>query len=153
MLVEMAAAFRVPIVATNAVRFATPSERPLFDVLTCIRHHTDLAHAGTRLLPNAERYLKPRKEMAALFADRPDAIARSCELADRLQYTMADLGYRFPDYPVPTDETEASFLRKITDVGARDRYRPYHDRARAQVARELGSSDALRPGAATAARW
>ena len=137
MLVEMAAAFRVPIVATNAVRFATPSERPLFDVLTCIRHHTDLAHAGTRLLPNAERYLKPRKEMAALFADRPDAIARSCELADRLQYTMADLGYRFPDYPVPTDETEASFLRKITDVGARDRYRPYHDRARAQVAREL----------------
>ncbi len=137
MLVEMAAAFRVPIVATNAVRFATPSERPLFDVLTCIRHHTDLAHAGTRLLPNAERYLKPREEMAALFADRPDAIARSCELADRLQYTMADLGYRFPDYPVPTDETEASFLRKITDVGARDRYRPYHDRARAQVAREL----------------
>ena len=50
---------------------------------------------------------------------------------------MADLGYRFPDYPVPPGETQASFLRQITEVGARERYRPYHDRARAQIAREL----------------
>ena len=75
--------------------------------------------------------------MAALFPDRPDAVARTCELADRLQYTMADLGYRFPDYPVPPGETQASFLRRIADVGARERYRPYHDKARAQIAREL----------------
>ena len=127
----------MPIVATNGVRFATPDRRPLFDVLTCIHHHTDLAQAGRRLAPNAERYLKPPDEMAALFDDVPDAVARTAELADRLQYTMADLGYRFPDYPVPPGETQASFLRKITDVGARDRYRPYHDRARAQIAREL----------------
>ena len=50
---------------------------------------------------------------------------------------MADLGYRFPDYPVPPGETMASFLRKITQAGARERYRPYHDRARRQVEREL----------------
>jgi error-prone DNA polymerase len=137
MLAAMAAAFHVPVVATGGVRFATPSERPLFDVLTCIHHHTDLAHAGRRLAVNAERYLKPPADMAALFADRPDAIVRSRELADRLQYTMADLGYRFPDYPVPPGETQASFLRRITAIGARDRYRPFHDRARAQIAREL----------------
>jgi error-prone DNA polymerase len=136
-LVQMASAFRVPTLATNGVRFADPSARPLFDVLTCIHHHTDLTRAGRRLAPNVERYLKPPKEMAALFADMPDAVARTRELADRLQYTMADLGYRFPDYPVPPGETQASFLRKIADVGARDRYRPYHERARAQVTREL----------------
>src|SRR5258708_36945934 len=50
---------------------------------------------------------------------------------------MGDRGYRFRDYPVPSGETEMSFLRKITDVGARERYRPYHDRARAQITREL----------------
>ena len=50
---------------------------------------------------------------------------------------MADLGYRFPDYPVPPGETHTSFLRKLTDLGARERYRPYHERARAQIAREL----------------
>ena len=136
-LVELADAFHVPVIATGGVRFAAPGSRPLFDVLTCIHHHTDLVRAGRRLAPNAERYLKPPAEMEALFADRPLASARTRELADRLQYTMADLGYRFPDYPVPHGETQATFLRKITEVGARERYRPYHDRARAQIAREL----------------
>jgi error-prone DNA polymerase len=136
-LVDLAAAFHVPVIATGGVRFAAPEDRPLFDVLTCIHHHTDLVRAGRRLAPNAERYLKPRAEMAALFHDMPDAVARTSELAARLQYTMADLGYRFPDYPVPPGESQATFLRKITDIGARERYRPYHDRARAQIAREL----------------
>ena len=142
-LVAMASAFNVPTLATNGVRFATASARPLFDVLTCIHHHTDVATAGRRLAPNAERYLKPPGEMADLFADHPDAVARTRELGDRLQYTMADLGYRFPDYPVPPGETQMSFLRKITEVGARERYRPYHDRARAQIARELDLIDKL----------
>jgi error-prone DNA polymerase len=136
-LLALASAFRVPVVATGGVRFATAAERPLFDVLTCIHHHTDLAQAGRRLAPNAERYLKAPADMAALFRDRPDAVARTGDLADRLQYTMADLGYRFPDYPVPPGETQASFLRQIVDVGARGRYRPFHDKARAQIAREL----------------
>jgi error-prone DNA polymerase len=74
--------------------------------------------------------------MTALF-DHPRALASTLALADQLQFTMADLGYRFPEYPVPDGETQASFLRRITDVGARNRYRPYHDRARAQIAREL----------------
>jgi len=136
-LVSLAAGFRVPTLATNGVRFDTPAARPLFDVLTCIHHHTTLAAAGRRLAPNAERYLKSQAEMAALFSDHPGAIARTTELADRLQYTMADLGYRFPDYPVPPGETQSSFLRHIADAGARERYRPYHDGARAQIAREL----------------
>ena len=142
-LVDLAAAFRVPVAATGGVRFATPAERPLFDVLTCIHHHTDLARAGRKLAPNAERYLKPPADMAALFADRPDAIRRTRELADRLQFTMADLGYRFPDYPVPPGESQETFLRQITQVGARERYRPLTDRARAQIARELDLIDKL----------
>ena len=136
-LVDLAAAFRVPTLATGGVRFATPADRPLFDVLTCMHHHTTLAHAGRRLAPNAERYLKSPADMALLFADVPDAIGRTAALADRLQFTMADLGYRFPAYPVPPGDTEASFLRKIAGVGARERYQPYTDRARAQVTREL----------------
>ena len=134
---DLAAAFHLPIVATNGVRFAAAADRPLYDVLTCIRHKTTLEHAGRRLSWNAERSLKPAEAMARLFADLPAAIAGTRELADRLEYSMADLGYRFPDYPVPAGETMASFLRKITQAGARERYRPYHDRARAQIAREL----------------
>ena len=136
-LLAMGSAYHVPIVATNGVRFADRSDRPLYDVLTCIRHKTTLAHAGRRLEHNAERYLKQPALMARLFHDMPAAIAATRELGDRLGYTMADLGYRFPDYPVPSDETMSSFLRKMTEVGARERYRPYHDRAKRQIAREL----------------
>jgi error-prone DNA polymerase len=143
MLRDLAAAFHVPIIASNGVRFADPAERPLFDVLTCIRHKTTIEEAGRRLAPNAERYLKPPAEMAALFADHPAALAATVELANRIQYSMADLGYRFPDYPVPAGETAHSFLRAITLVGARERYRPFHDRARAQIERELALIEKL----------
>jgi error-prone DNA polymerase len=136
-LTELARAFRVPVMAANDVRFATPGDRQLFDVLTCIHHHTTLDAAGRLLARNAERYLKSPEVMADLFSDRPDALAGTAALAERLEYTMADLGYRFPSYPVPPGETEASFLRHIAEAGARDRFRPYHEKARAQMRREL----------------
>jgi len=142
-LTGLARAFGVPVIATNDVRFAEPADRPLFDVLTCVRHHTTLDAAGRKLARNAERYLKSADTMAQLFGDRPDALAGTAALAARLEYTMADLGYRFPTYPVPAGETEISFLRHITEAGARDRYRPYHDKARVQIARELTLIDKL----------
>ena len=140
---DLASAFSLPIIASNGVRFADVPDRPLYDVLTCIRHKTTLAHAGRRLSWNAERYLKSPEAMARLFVDLPDAIAGTRELADRLEYSMTDLGYRFPEYPVPPGETMASFLRKMTQAGASERYRPYHDRARAQISRELNLIEKL----------
>ncbi len=134
---ELADAFHVPIVATNGVRFAEPEDRPLYDVLTCIRHKTTIEGAGRRLSWNAERYLKSSAQMTRLFSDLPEAVEASGILADRLSYTMADLGYRFPEYPVPPGETMASFLRKMTQAGARDRYRPLTSRAARQIDREL----------------
>src|SRR5262245_19918901 len=136
-LLDLASAFRVPVMASGGVRFATPDSRPLYDVFTCLRHKTTLADAGRRLSVNAERYLKPPETMVRLFADLPQALAGTEALAERLEFTLANLGYRFPEYPVPAGETQASFLRRLAQVGARDRYRPYHDRARAQIAREL----------------
>jgi error-prone DNA polymerase len=103
-LAGLARAFRVPVVATNGVRFAAADDRALIDVLTCVHHKTTLDAAGRRLARNAERYLKSPEIMAQLFVDRPDALAGSAALAERLEYTMADLGYRFPAYPVADGE-------------------------------------------------
>ena len=136
-LIDLAAAFRVPVMAANGVRFASPESRPLYDVFTCLRHKTTLEGAGRRLTKNAERYLKPPAIMARLFGDLPDALKGTEALAERLEFTLADLGYRFPDYPVPGGGSQIAFLRHLAQVGGRDRYRPYHDRARAQIAREL----------------
>ncbi len=145
-LLALASAYRVPIVATNGVRFARASDRPLYDVVTCIRHKTTLARAGNLLLRNAERYLKPPIVMKKLFSDVPSAIRTTHELSERLNYTMKDLEYGFPDYPVPSGETVGSFLCKITEVGARERYRSYDERVRKQISRELDLINKLHLG-------
>ncbi len=134
-LLELASAFHVPVIAANGVRFAEPAARPLHDVLTCLRHKTTLERAGQRLNVNAERYLKSPDAMARLFADLPGAVRETGELASRIAYTMDDLGYRFPEYPVPPGETLVSFLRKMTLAGARERYLQYYYRARLHIER------------------
>src|SRR5262249_34433976 len=107
------------------------------DVFTCLRHKKKLESAGRLLASNSERHLKPERALRQLFADMPDAVDRTAELSARLDFTLADLGYEFPKYPVPPGATMSSLLRKRTDAGARDRYRPYHEQARRQIEREL----------------
>jgi error-prone DNA polymerase len=136
-VIALASSRKIPLLATNDVRHATPGERELFDVLTCVHHHTTIAEAGRLLAANGERHLKHPRDMVRLFSDVPAAVANTVELSSRLDFTLADLGYRFPPYPVPDGETMDSFLSKRTDEGARQRYRPYHERARQQIEREL----------------
>jgi error-prone DNA polymerase len=142
-LIELARSLGLPLIATNGVRYARPEDRELADVLTCIRLKTTLEQAGRRLAKNAEHYLKPAAQMRAQFADLPEAIENARELAGRIAFTLADLGYRFPSYPVPPGETMHSYLRKLVDQGARERYRPYHERARQQIERELALIEKL----------
>ncbi|MBI3932800.1 MAG: error-prone DNA polymerase [Acidobacteria bacterium] len=136
-LLDVADALGLAAVATNGVRHARSKGRALLDALTCIREKRTLGTAGRLLSENAERHLKAPQAMAALFSDRPDLLRASESLARRLEFTLDDLGYRFPDYPVPPGETQQSFLCRITEAGARERYRPYHERARRQIEREL----------------
>src|SRR5213593_3799249 len=91
-LADLAAAHRVPVVATNDVRHAAPAGRPLLDVLTCIRLGTTLDQAGQRLLANTERHLKSSAEMATVFEDRPAAVRESRRIAERCAFTLEDLG-------------------------------------------------------------
>src|SRR5262249_58447728 len=136
-LLDLAGTHRVPVVATNDVRHATPAGRALLDVLTCIRLGTTLDSAGRRLLANAERHLKSPAEMTALFADMPAAVAQSRRIAERCEFTLADLGYRFPDFPLPPGETPQSHLQHLTDEGARKRWGTISARHRAQLEHEL----------------
>ena len=142
--VDAARRLGIPLVATNGVAYATPPQRELLDVFTCIRKKVTLATAGRLLERNSERYVKTPAEMARLFADLPEAIANTLEISSRLQFTLSDLGYEFPRYPVPQGETMMSFLRRLVDEGARLRYRPYHERARRQIERELALIEKLK---------
>jgi len=146
--VRIAANLGLPLLATNGVRYARPLDREVLDVFTCIRHRCQLDTAGRLLAQNCEYHLRPAREMARLFADLPDSIANTVELSGRLNFSLADLGYEFPKYPVPPRETMNSFLRKRTEEGMRERYAPKRDpkllqRARKQVERELALIEKL----------
>ena len=141
--IELARRMKLPLLATNGVNHARTDERELFDALTAVRNKTTVMEAGRLLARNAERYLKAPSMMEKLFADVPEAVAETAELSARLGFTLADLGYEFPKYPAPAGETMNSFLRKRTDEGARQRFRPYHERAQKQIERELALIEKL----------
>jgi error-prone DNA polymerase len=140
---ELARSMKLPVVAANGACYATPDSRELYDALTAVHHHTTLEQAGRLLSRNSERQLKSAAEMNALFSDLPEAIARTREISSRLQFTLADLGYEFPRYPVPPGETINSFLRKRADEGARKRFQPYTERAQSQIEKELALIEKL----------
>jgi error-prone DNA polymerase len=142
--IERARRFGIPLVATNGVAYATPQQRELLDVLTCVRKKVTLSTAGRLLERNSERHVKTPAEMVRLFADLPEAISNTLEISSRLQFTLSDLGYEFPRYPVPEGHTMMSFLRERVEEGARQRYRPYHERARRQIERELALIEKLK---------
>ncbi len=120
--IDIARSLNLPLLATNGVCYATPKARELCDAFTAIRNHRTLSTAGRLLSRNSERFLKSAQEMQQLFADLPEAIANTLELSSRLEFTLNDLGYEFPRYPVPEGETMNSFLRERAWEGFRQRY-------------------------------
>ena len=149
--VEIAKALNLPFVATNGVRYARAKDREVADVFTCIRNHTKLDAAGRLLERNDERHLRSPEEMEELFADLPQAISATQELSAQLEFTLADLGYEFPRYPVPDGETIDSFLRKRTLEGMHERYSAKKDerlfeKAKKQVEKELLLIEKLKLG-------
>jgi error-prone DNA polymerase len=141
--VEIARELSLPLLATNGVCHALLHERELLDVFTCIRNHRNLATAGRLLSRNPERHLKSPAEMEELFADLPEAIANTQILSSRLQFTLKDLGYAFPRYPVPNGGTQMQFLRDRTREGMISRYGSSNGKARLQIDRELALIEKL----------
>ncbi len=133
----------LPLLATNLPQYATPPGRQVLDVFTCIRHHTHLDAAGRLLSANSERHLKSDAAMRALFHDLPDALENTQRLADRLTFSLDDMGYEFPRYDVPEGETMPSFLHKVTWAGARARYSHLSAKVHAQIERELALIERL----------
>ncbi|MEZ5367474.1 MAG: PHP domain-containing protein, partial [Bryobacterales bacterium] len=143
--IELARRYGLPLVASNGVRYATESRKALYDVFTCLRFKRKLDDAGRLLDSNSERFLKSDKALQHLFRDIPEALVNSRELGRRLDFTLGNLGYEFPKYPLPPGETPTSYLRQIALRGAADRYRdsPHREKAFRQIEHELGVIERL----------
>jgi error-prone DNA polymerase len=146
--IDLARSLHLPLLATNGVNYAIPKARELCDAFTAIRHHRTLSTAGRLLSRNSERHLKSPEEMRQLFADIPEAITNTVELSSRLEFTLNDLGYEFPRYPVPEGETMNSFLREQSWIGFRNRYGraapEMQAKARRQIEKELALIEKLK---------
>jgi error-prone DNA polymerase len=140
--IRIAHSLKLPLLATNGVRYAVAYDREILDLFTAIRNHVELDQAGRLLAVNSMRHLRTAREMATLFRDVPNAVVNTVELSARLGFELSDLGYEFPRYPVPVDETMDSFLKKRVAEGVALRYGPkgnpaLMERAKKQVEHEL----------------
>ena len=109
-------------VGVNDVHCHLPARRRLQDVITCIREGCTIQDAGFRLMANAERHLKPAREMLRLFRGHEDAIRRTVEIKERCRFSLDELRYDYPDEPVPPGKTPQSHLEDLTWKGAAGRY-------------------------------
>jgi error-prone DNA polymerase len=119
---ECAKRYGFPLVAANEVLYHTPARRPLQDILTAIRHGVPVASCGRKLKPNAEHDLKAPYAFARLFADDPAAFERTLEIAERCNFSLKAIRYRYPSEHLPDGTTSAERLRRQTFNGAQWRY-------------------------------
>lgn len=135
---DLATKAQVPLLATNEVLYHHPARRPLQDVLTCIREKTTIEAVGRKLEANAERFLKAPREMSRLFRDFPNAIAETMRFADRINFSLDQLKYQYPDEPVPPGKTAQGHLEDLTWAGV-DKYfgGMIDDKLRATLKKEL----------------
>ncbi|VWX61010.1 error-prone DNA polymerase [Sphingorhabdus sp. 109] len=128
----------IPLLATNNPLYATPEQRPLHDILTCIAEKTTIPKAGRLLAANAERFLKPPAEMARLFRDYPEAIPETQKLLSLITFTLDELSYHYPEEPVPEGWTPQGWLAHLTWTAAHERHGDnLPERLRSKVEEEL----------------
>ncbi|RKZ12689.1 error-prone DNA polymerase [bacterium] len=136
--------YGIPVVAGMEVLYHKAARRDLQDVLTCIRHGVTLPRAGRRTRPNAEHALRSPHAYAALYRDDPAGVARTLEIAERCDFSLDRLRYRYPSERLPGGSTSSDWLHELTTRGARERHGgTIPDDTQRQLDRELALIDEL----------
>ena len=111
---------KLPLVACGDVHMHRRSRRILQDAVTAIRLGTTVDSAGFALYPNGERHLRPREVLQSVYP--AELLEETLHIADAIDFSMDELRYEYPDELVPTGETPASYLRRLTEEGMRRRW-------------------------------
>lgn len=120
--IELGRQAGLPPLAVNDVLYHEAERRPLQDVLTSIREHLPVQKMGRQLEMHAERHLKAPDEMARLFRDWPEALSNISRVLEMCRFSLDEVGYDYPDEPVPQGKTPQEHLQDLTWKGADWRY-------------------------------
>ncbi|MGH8124618.1 MAG: error-prone DNA polymerase [Rhodanobacteraceae bacterium] len=140
---EAGAALDMPLVAVGDVHMHVRGRRALQDTLTAIRHKTTIDEAGFKLFANGERHLRTRRALTAIYP--AGLLEETVRIAQRCTFSLEELRYEYPHELVPEGRTAASWLRELTETGARTRWPDgVPDKARALIEHELALISELR---------
>jgi DNA polymerase-3 subunit alpha len=125
-LLEISRRTGAPLLATNDAHYTSQAEHEAHDVLLCIQTGSLRDEAGRLRFEGDQHYLKTAAEMRRLFPadDYPGACDNTLWIAERANVDLQFGKFLLPSFPVPSGETEVSYLRKLVDIGARERYGP-----------------------------
>src|SRR6056297_1001628 len=136
-LLEFAEKHHIKVIATNDVHFINSEDAEAHDRLICLNTGKDLDDPN-RMSYTKQEYFKTSQEMSELFADVPEAIENTNELADKVEEYDLDREPLMPDFPLPEGfKDEDDYLRHITYEGAKERYDEITDEIRERLDFEL----------------
>lgn len=120
--VSLAQQADLPVVATNDIRFMDTGDFEAHELRVCIHDGRTLDDPRRPRLYSPQQYLRSAEEMQSLFADIPEALANTVAIAERCNVTL-QLGKNFlPSFPTPNGETEADYLRALSEQGLEYRF-------------------------------
>ncbi|HET9976665.1 MAG TPA: error-prone DNA polymerase [Burkholderiaceae bacterium] len=140
---DIAAQTGIALAAAGDVLMHLRSRKAAQDTLTAIRLKTPIADCGFALLRNAEQHLRSRLRLVQLY--RPEWLAASVAIAERCHFDLDELRYEYPAELVPEGHTPISWLRVLTERGAKERYpQGVPASVQVQIERELKLVEELR---------
>ncbi len=146
-LARLAALAGAEVVATNNVHYHAPPRRRLATALAAVRARRSLDDMDGWLPASSAAHLRSGDEQARRFARYPGVVERAAELGRACAFDLALVAPNLPPFPTPPGHSEMSWLRHLTEEGARHRYgvrtKPTHPGAWAQIDYELDMIERL----------
>lgn len=142
-LVSLARRLDLPVIATPNSHYTAPEERVVYETLASIRTRTLLRQPHPDKKRTGRYHLKSPRFMEEAFAGIPEALRTSREIAERCRVELPIGRTRFPDFPLPSGECPATFLRRLCLRGVVERYGKMTDTLRARLDHELKTIDEL----------
>ena len=121
-LLPLAKSLSLPLVATNDVHYCACEDAATQEILVCVQTNTTI-HDPKRLKSESDQlYLKSADEMAAVFAETPEALSNTVRIAEMCNLDLGFKGYHLPEFPVPAGKSAEQYLAELCREGVRRKY-------------------------------